>query len=337
MNRSGSIIILALIITLIIFISVSYLVYLTSLQTSILHSSSNKIQSLYLAESKINEVFYSDECFKNQIIPGAIQYLRAPSNLKYSKITIPIDMSFLVEDDEEQFVSVEYSKPKGKPFVVELFAKSNYKGVENKIMAYGPLLNPLFDNIDATLYSYDSDFKTVVKLESFLDGVQKDICIKDIPSTMVGINTFDHDNITVGYKNSTTNVIRTFRNGNKTQESEIKDDIMLVVKNKLNTPITLNIGDSQQTNLIKLRGLIYLEGDIIIRSKFQFTGIIILNDGNIIVDTDARPLFKGIILTNAYTNLQDRIDMVTAYDEVCKYGTYLPGFLQPRIEVVKKY
>lgn len=337
MKRPGSIIILALITTLIIFISASYLVYLTGLQSSILHSSINKIQSLYLAESKINQVFYNDECFKNQIIPGAIQYLKDTSNPKHSKIKIPIDMSSLGIMDENQFVSVEFSKPIGKPFAVELFAESDYKGVVNKIMAYGPLLNPLFDNVGTTLYSYASDFNTIVCLEDFLKNVEDNICIKNIPSKMVGISTFDHGNISVRYKNSSTNTIKTFRNGNKTSESEIKDDIMIVVKNKLNIPITLNIGDLEETNLIKLKGIIYIEGDLIIHSKFQFTGILILNNGTIKVKGNAKPLFKGVILTKGHPDFLEKIEMVAAYDEVCKYGTYLPGFLEPRLEVVKKY
>lgn len=337
MKRSGSIIILTLITALIIFISASYMIYLTGLQSSILHSSSNKIQSLYLAESKINEVFYNDEYFNNQIIPGAIKYLKAPSSSSNSKFKIPIETNCLGLMDEEQFVSIEFSKPVGKPFTLEIFAKSNYKGVENKIMAYGPLLNPLFDNTGMTLYSYASDFKTLALLETFIKQVEEDISIKEIPSTMVGITTFDHDIITAGYKNSSLNTIKLFRNGNMTQESDIEKDMILVVKNKINTPITLNIGDQEETNLIKLKGIIYLEGDLIISSKFQFTGILILNGGTIVVIGDKKPLFKGIILTKAYPDFLEWIEMTSAYDEVCKYGAYLPGFLEPRLEVVKKY
>jgi hypothetical protein len=109
-------------------------------------------------------------------------------------------------------------------------------------------------------------------------------------------------------------------------------DIFFIIKNKINTPVELIID-----NNLDLSGIIFLEGNLVINSKFTFKGIIILKgvDSNIIVNTTERPVLNGIVLTEGDTSFSDHIELKYDSGFICKYGIYLPGFLEPKLEVIK--
>lgn len=325
--RKGSVTVLSLLIMAIILLTSLSLIYMTKLQSHINSSSGHKIQSLYLAELKLNKVLFDDKYYKNKLLPSIEAYVKTPTSNSNLKAKIYMDKNDLDTDDDNNFVDIEFFVNKEKKHMMEVMSKSCYNGVENEVRAYGTLINDL--------YHY-GDGKVVSKLNNndvvdFIENLGKKISTDNLPSNITGIKTFDKDYINIDYKNITYN---TLKYTGKT--SDITEEIFLVIKNKLYTPIILHIGEINK-NKIKLKGVIYLEGDLVISTEFQLNGILILKGGQIIVNTDTKPLFKGIIITDGEEDYEDIITIQTNYQDMCKYGLYLPGFIEPKIEIIKKH
>ena len=75
-------------------------------------------------------------------------------------------------------------------------------------------------------------------------------------------------------------------------------------------------------------------------SNIKFNGIIIINGGNIIVNSGAKPSIDGLIILNDYSGdealLEKSIDIKYNEEIVKKYGIYLKNFIKPKLESIKE-
>lgn len=326
MNRKGSITVLALLIMSVIMISSTYLVYLTKLQSLITASSINNIQSYYLAESKINKVFYDDKYYLNYIYPIIKEKLQ---NTSISSFKIYIDDIDMDKDDKENYIKCSFTNygSTGLKRNIVLETNSLYNGVLTSIKAYGPIVNVLYESEIPLL-----DNNTYPQITDTLNDIKTNISKEEFPSgtNIKVIKTYDNDKVII----TNNKKIKLYRNNIEVKEEQIKDRNFFIVKNKLNTPITFQIGENNKDE-VKFEGLIYLEGDLYIDSKFIFKGIIIVNGNiymnpNVVRDSEV----KGIVLTNG--SIEDDSFIFYNRSYVYRYGVYLPGFIQPRLEVYKK-
>ena len=85
-----------------------------------------------------------------------------------------------------------------------------------------------------------------------------------------------------------------------------------------------------------IRGNIYCEGDLKISSPFELEGNLILNNGNLIINTDSKPIIKGKVFERTCDGLDvDSIHLDSEKRYIYRYGSYLPGFLDMNINVIK--
>lgn len=329
MKRKGSITFLALIIMLVILLSSTFLIYLAKLQNLITVSSINKIQSYYLAESKINKVFYDDKYYMNYIYP----YIK--ERLSYSEI-LPkefyLDMDDMDENDNKNMIKYSFIKnPTNSRKELEIKVDSIYNGIETSMKAYGPVVNDIFD-----LELPFINTNTYPELIGLIDDIKQYISLSSLPSNskIQGINTYDYDKIILKYRNSSKIKYITYRNDQCIIDQDIEKTIFLIVKNHLNKTITLQIGDNEGT--IELKGIIYVEGDLYINSDIKFDGILIVT-GNIYTETNIgdKSQIRGIILSDGNVEFNN-IKIIYNRDWVYTYGVYLPEFIKPRLEVYKK-
>ena len=326
-KRKGAITILALLIMGVVLISSLHLVYLTKIQSLITISSVDKIQSYYLAESKINKVFYDDKYFLNSIYPviwGKLQNSEIPS------FKINLDVSDVDINDKDNTITCSftgYSSVSKRNIVLE--AKSIYKGIETSIKAFGPVANDIYE-LEMPLL--DSDNCT--EIEDIIKCIQKDILSADFPSDSgyKVIKTYDIEKVIIS-----KNMIKLYRNNLLVKETTLSSsrNFIILGNSSIYKPIEFQIEETENDDDVKFEGLIYIDGNLNINSKFIFKGIIIANgniyiEPNIVKDSEV----KGIVLTDGIINDKSFIKYDRSY--IYRYGVYIPDFIKPRLNVYKK-
>jgi len=332
MKRNGFIFIVTLIVMSAVMVSAFYVLHLTKMQVMIAGTSKNKIQSYLFAETKINRILY-DEKYSESILYTAIEnYLKYPSGAIYKKAKFTLDEDDVEDNDTIKSINCRFYENENKKFM-ELTTGSTYLGNNYNLKAYGPIVEDIFE-IGIPLLSNELDFKTLSKVISYYDKLEN-IDTEHIPSKIKVIESDNHSKIIFRNKSSTYNQLIKTRNEVDISENIGNEIFLIVRKNEFySTEISMEKGSIEKT--LALSGLMYVEGDIRISTDFVFNGILIIKDGNIIVDTPTKPKFKGLIITNSQPGFKDQIEMLYESTYIYRYGIYLPGFINPRIEVLKK-
>jgi hypothetical protein len=334
MKRNGFITVIVLLIMIVVMSAAIYLNYLTTLQSLIEVSSTDKIQSYYLAETKINRIVYEEDYFLNKLKPAIINHLKYPTAAIYENTIIKIENCDLDSNDSINTVNARFYD-NGTREYMELTTQSKYKDITTtQINANGTLVKGMFEIGGLPLLSYDLDFKTSAEISSFYDEIKDNLNLNDIPTTIKGLYTFDHNKVIVKTNDSTLNYLTKIRNENQVTESFFKE-VFFIIKNNIYNPIELVMENGNNSRILDLYGIIYLEGNLVISTNFSFNGILILKGGNIIVNTPIKPKFSGIIITDGNTDFSDDIELNYNRWYIYKYGIYLPGFLDVRIESSK--
>ncbi|WFA09684.1 hypothetical protein [Tissierella sp. Yu-01] len=329
MKKNGFITIFVIFIMIISFIIVLYIIHLVHNQTLIEAAYQDKIQSELLAESKILRLFYDDHYLNDLLVPNIHYYFKNQSAGNALTFELNFD-SNMDEDDLIQSVNGRFFNMNDRKYV-GLETKTNYKGFTSNAIANGTIVNDLFEMNKNPLVSYNLDSGTSSKLDLLFKNIYDNIHINDLPEGIKGIHTYDHNILKLRKVDSKLKELIKIRNEVESIETFDKD-IFLIIKNKINTPVELIID-----NNLDLSGIVFLEGNLVINSKFTFKGIIILKgvDSNIVVNTTERPVLNGIVLTEGDTSFSDHIELKYDSGFICKYGIYLPGFLEPKLEVIK--
>ena len=331
MNRKGSIIVVLLLTMSIIFMSSIYLTYLTLLQSKMSIASKDKIQSYYTSEMKINRILYDEDYYKEYLKEVILNHLKYQTT-SYQNATINLDNKL----DKNNIIKASFYKKDNRKSL-SLVNESDCDGIVTVKKMSGTVINGLFEIGSIPLISYDLDFNTCKELDSFYKELDQNICLDDIPTTIKVLNSFDYEKIVLKTKNSSTDQLTKIRNGTEQNEDIVKlqtRDIFFVIKNKVYTPISMDIVQGNHYESLTLSGIIYLEGDLVINAGFNFTGILILKgvDSKIVVNTDSKPKFKGIILTEGDNSFIEKIDLKYDDGAIYKYGVYLPGFIDLRVK-----
>ncbi|MBC8588447.1 hypothetical protein [Paratissierella segnis] len=325
-SKKGFMTVFALLIMSIIMIFSTYLIYITKFQSLITVSSINKVQSYYLAESKINKVLYDDKYYLNHIYPvikNKLQDMTIPS------YRIDLDSFDLDENDKYTTVTIgftNYSTAYKRNIFIE--SKSIYNGIETSLKAYGPLVNDLYEQGIPVL-----DNNTCQEIDDLINYISNNISIDELPSgpDFKVLRTFDNDKIII----TNDKKIELYRNNIKIKEDFMKKKNIFIIENKLNRSINLQIGDKNNDAKIEFEGLLYIDGDLYINSNIDFKGIVIVN-GNTYLNPDIikESKIEGIVLTNG--TIEDGPSIFYKRSYIYRYGVYIPGFIHPRLELYKE-
>lgn len=99
----------------------------------------------------------------------------------------------------------------------------------------------------------------------------------------------------------------------------------------------LTIGSIEDEGLIKMNGVLYIEGDLIIDQDFEFVGLIIINEGNVIINAENSLTINGMLIYKGDTLDINSISLVYDQKNIYKNASFLPGFLDIYINAIKKY
>lgn len=330
MKREGSILIFVM-FTFVFIISIGlYGLYMASDQLQIFDNSMAKIQSQYLAESKINKIFYDNYYYEKLILPSIME------NTINKEHIFKLDKSDLLMDDNTN-VSGNFYNHEGARYI-ELSTESIYRGVRTKLKAYGPIFNELFyeDHSSGVLAYNTVSEKHINKLNTFLndlDGIKYDG--KDIK--YIEIN--DYENIKIKRGPGKYELLGKDQFDQDIVINEIKYDLLrsenvfLIIKNDRFNRVSLETeGD------INLRGIIYLEGELVISDSFNLNGILIIrgDDSQISINENLSkmPSINGALIFDG--NFTYEFMEVSHYiSNINRFGLYLPNFIDPSLSVFK--
>ena len=333
MKRKGFVFIpIILIVFCIVTLCSMYIVYLTKLEACMTFSLSDKIQSNYHSETKINRILYDEYYRDTYLEPFIINHLVNPMTAPRS-LSIKLKYEDIDDKDTLNKVNVTIYNNDNNRKEISIDTESNYNGIRTSLHKKARVVNDIFEVGKLPIVSYDLCEDLSGKLSLFYNELKDGLILDKIPSKYKIIHTFDHDKISIRSKDSTDNTIKKTRNIAIELEDYNKKtykDTIFIIENKLYTPLTLEIEESTYKDPLVLNGIIYLEGDLIISGRFKFNGIIILKGkaSKIIVNSEIEPVIRGMILTEGNTDYLDKVDIMYNSDYIYKYGIYLPGFFE---------
>lgn len=330
MFRKGIITPLILIVFCVAMIIIIYLNYISTLESNISIAHGDKIQAIYLGKTKINRLLY-DEYYYDTIFLSAIEnYLKSP--LQKAEQTFNLRDSDIESGDKYKHLKLKFITKDNKRYV-NILTEVDYKGFFVRCSMDKRYINSIFENGSLPLISNDLDFNTCLNLERFLENLEN-LDMRDIPSDFVKVDD-DKIEVQIEARNSSLYKIKTISNSNvETKEYNrlTNNKLFLNIRNQSNNQNILRILDNPSYSTLSLKGLIILQGDLIIQKRFDFNGIIILRgeDSKIIVENevlDYKPTIKGIIITEGKTDFIDKIKLTYNWDYIGQFGLYLPGFI----------
>ena len=341
MKNQGFISIISLLVMAIILISSLFLIYTSKLEYLILNSSRNNIQAYYAAESKIYMVLNNEDYYYNQLLP------RMETYFKYGRIggiydnKIRIDNEDLISGDNNGIIKIRFFT-ENRRRILELKTSSSCCGITKNLVSKITMLNDFFEmQLPIVSENYITDDK-LEEYEDFMNILQEKIKIPTNEKDIMGVDASDYDEIKIIKDLNDKINIEFFRNN---IENPIKKEILnskkifLKAKNKNSKPMLVSVLSENNSDKVILDGVFYIEGEFKIYNDTEINGIIIINDGNISIKPSTELQIKGLVLLKDYIGEEiinnERIKI--NYDEkVIKVnGIYLPGFIEPKIQVIK--
>ncbi|MCF6460079.1 hypothetical protein [Clostridium sp. Cult3] len=337
--NKGFISILALLVMATILVSSLFLSYSSNLEYMILNSSKNNTQAFYLAEGKILMVLNKDKYYKDMLLPRLEEYLKKGRIADPDKKIIILDDEDMIEGDNYNRINLSFSKEDNRR-LIELQTQAIYNNIKRKAIAKLTIINEIFEmGLPVVSTSILKNEKTEIYM-GYMDYLQQEIQIPPLNSDMMGIEAMDYDRINIIKRIDNQTNVELYRNS---IEMPIKgytlnrEKVFLLAQNTGNGITIVSILSEVPSDLIVLKGIMYVEGDLKVYNDMEFNGILIVNGGKIFVEPNIKAKFNGIVLGENAEELLDYEDVEVNYSihEIKNNGIYLPGFIDPKVEVIK--
>ncbi|HSH36403.1 hypothetical protein [Schnuerera sp.] len=334
----GFISIIALFTMSIILISSLFLIYTSNLEYLIVNSSQNNIQAYYLAESKIHIVLNKDEYYYDQLMPKIKKYIRYGRIGGTSNRRIILDNKDLYKEDNNNIVKLNFIEDNRR--YLELETYSTYSGIKKNVIVRTTIINDLFEMKVPVLSKRLIHPDKIKKFENYILTLEDSIEIPDSSSDIIGIESMDYEEIRIIKDLDSRTNIEYYRNNMEfpvKEEVLVEEEVFIISRNDNFFP-NLIIESENDSDKVTLKGILYIEGDLNIHNDFQFCGILIVNNGEIYIDSSRDVNIEGIVLLNNCCqdfNVDDRININYNLHEIKNYGIYLPNFIEPEVQVIK--
>lgn len=338
-KREGFISVIALFTMSILMIMSSYLVKVTYIEDLILVHTRNNIQSYYLAEGKVQMVLF-DKYYTDELFPFLLEAIPKTANVASSKDII-IDEEDLDEFDNLTKVKVSIGNKNNRK-EIEIISDADYKGTKTNIVASGPVVNKFFELENPILSHSNIDDSLEEDFTKLLNKIYNEISINysNKPFNFYGGEFSNFEKIILNQIDLCNSYLYAYRETmiEPYVEHIDKNHIILIIKGYDDNSVNLILGNEEEINRpMELNGLIFVEGNITVFNNLNFNGIIIVKDGDIIVNSNEKPKINGILISynNSSSLNNENIQVIYNKDNIYNYGIYLPGFIEPKIELIK--
>ena len=337
-KHEGFISIVILIVMVLSFIMLLYVVDINKMQALTNFYSRDHDQSLYSSESKlllcINDEYYLEEKLK----PILFEIFRNP-NTKPTE-SIKIDPGDLEAGDSEDNLTLIYEEIE-EDKCMKLVSKANIRGNITTTYLSASLVNEIYEMeipiIDVKALELSLSESYIEEIKRLTHQIETNIDIKAMGEREL-IYAFQSDKYErVDLK---ANKLICTREGMNIPYSEFinKNEVFLVFRACKDNYIDLYIDEVH--NAKKLSGIIYVEGDLYVKKDFKFSGIIIIKGGNLFVEDDCSFDLEGMLIYTDHEKrheIPDNLSIKYGSGTIYKYGTYIPDFLDIRVNSIKSY
>lgn len=340
-KRQGFISIIALIIMSVLLFMVLYLGYTSQLEYLILSSSTSEAKGYYQSEGKIFLSLYDEKYYNGQLYLNIIDYFRNDRVLNKPKVVVIDDLD-LDPGDSRKNVELKYFEKKDR-IRMDIIAKSSSNGIVTELTSSGTLVNEIFES-GYSILSYETvDEKHREELANVLlqinEGINVDNCHKPESLYGVDLDLYSEIMLTKRDKNNYDLSCKRDTMTNPYVEGYPGGKGIVIARKPEGGDLDFLIGDPDKTSgELSLTGILYVNGNLVITDEFVFNGILIVENGQIIINTSERPKISGLVILNNVENYGDFIektDIILVKRTVYRYGTYVPGFLDPKVSVMK--
>lgn len=340
MKRQGSVLILVLLIFVVVLIGALYVFHSSTLHMYIARNKIISTQGFYTSEGKLNMCMYDDKYYNGQLHPIILAEFR--QDVLHPKTSVLLARKDLDEDDSSKEVFVSFEMVNNRK-CLKLSSSTINNNLVSNLSAKHTIVSEMFELGMPILHPDELNNKEQNDLLEYIGVLEKNITNDNIPRYINGINILDFDKIEIKTVEHRNLDILYFRKDQlvKTEKLTTTDkykenEFFIILEDKFKKGINLQISYSNYPT--PLYGILYIEGDLIINSEFIFNGILIINNGRIIVNTDFDPIINGIIISNGDEGWVVPERITVNYDSrlIYRYGTHLPDFLDYELLVMKK-
>ncbi|NLY85933.1 MAG: hypothetical protein GX077_06250 [Tissierellia bacterium] len=332
-KREGYISIYALLVMSILMIITSYLVYESKVEYHISINTRNNLQSYYLAEGKIYMILF-DKYYDEEFYPFVVEVFRGK---RTTTKDIILDNRDIDEFESPSKVKLTLRENNNR-MEFNLSSESDYKGIKTNITASGTLVNDFFE-LGSPILSPSTLENSTEDFHMLLNRIFEEINIdfKDLPSNTYGGQFSNFQSLILNQIDENNSYLYAYRETMVEPYIEHigNNNIVLIIRKYGENDVDLILGNEEGLDSpMELNGLIFVEGNITVFNKFNFNGIIILRDGDIIVKSNEKPKINGLIISSKDLN-EDSIDVSYNSENIYRYGLYIPGFIEPNILLFK--
>lgn len=324
---------------LLIFMNVGFLMYMGNLQYAMSRFSTKNIKANYISEDMINRVLYDGGKFNNYfneiILMESRGYGHSTNKSKLEKD--------IIEQENFDLCKLEIDKNTKR---MNLNLESEVNDIKSLSKVYIDLVNPIFTPDTPIVDVKNLELEKKLDFEKYLDSLEG-IFDHDprLNSELSGIhirrqNIYNRAEISLN-PSGTRKILFDLEDNIPRKITDFRNEVLLLNiknrdKNKREKP-ELILGEKTRLEEIKIKGCFYLEGDLIINQNLDFQGIMIINKGSIFIEEGVRPKIRGMIIYRGEEDL-DMTSIEPIYDQqaVYTYGSYLPGYIEPKIALIKK-
>lgn len=334
MKRKGSIIITVLLVFIVVLMGALYMLYSSVLQSNILKNQCLSNQGYYSSESKIFMALYDEKYYKEQLFPIVLEQFR--QNKIYLKEEVLLDKADIAECDNQRNIIAKFEMLNNRKCLKLIGSTAE----NNQITSVSSVYTIVRGILEQGLPILHNDYlcsKDQEDLKDYFKSLEDEASIEGLPRQIIGVSTFDIAELSINVSENKNKEFIFYRNNTLIKTEKYPDiQYLIIMRDKYNKGINLHINSPDYPTV--LDGIIYVEGDLLISSEFKFNGILIINGGKIIVNSDTNPIINGIIISNGEEGWIDTNKIIINSNPIFiyKYGTYLPGFFDYNFVVMKK-
>lgn len=343
MNNKGFMTLTSIFVTAIVLIVAVSIITLTHMNFLTTNAFIKGKKVFYQAEGKLYLCMYKDKYFYNEVIPRMEHYMKY-GNLKAYEggNVIELDEEDLSPGDLIKKINVELFY-EDEEIKTRLTIPSKNYGLPQKIVGIFNMIEWLYRMNLPILAMETLSAEKHMYFENFCNELKENIIIDDSVENITLIEGNDYEKVSLEEDIELKNYIAyMFKEGKPEPYKEISivnNNIFLILKQKKNIKPQLKIKNSVSQQPIQ--GIIYVEGDIILYDNVVICGIIVVENGSIIVEGEGRPTIDGLVILSKYDDdlelLNELVDVNYNKEYIHRYGPLLPNYFEPELEVLKIY
>lgn len=295
----------------------------------------------YQAEGKLLLCMYKDEYFNNEIIPRIEHFIKYGNLRNYHDGNIiELDNEDLSEGDSVNKVNIDLFY-ENNDLKTKLIISIKENIMTQNIISIFNMIN-LFYRMELPILSRETvPTEKLLKFEKFCNELTNNIKVDEDIKDITPIEGDDFEKVSLKQDTKLEGYIAyIFKNGESEPCKEIpivNNNLFLILKGKGNYKPKLEIYNNK--GLSPVKGIIYVEGDIILYDNVEFYGIIVIENGTIIIKGEDKPVINGLVVLNDYNGNAELVDSLIKANYNKEYiyrnGPLLPNFFEPELELMK--